>query len=558
MPTFNGASGADTLVGGVQNDTINGFAGNDILAGDLFNLGAGHPDLILECLGGQGQDFGSGAGASGVVHASHNDILDDGPGNDVVVGEAYSIGYGDLQLNALAGTGGLFGGPGGNNNSVRCFSDFYVASVGNDLFVGDVYHIAGLDEAELNAAAGSSGLGHFSFFPHGPGGDGGDGNVTEAFNDSMANDASNPGNDILVGDVHSVAGNGERLNALAGAGARDSGDGGDGNQVHAFKDQLVGDVGSDLMVGDVYDVGSIDDMVFNAFAGSGGDGAPGGAGGNSNIVDAFGDALFSGPGNDQLIGDAFQVSDPTQEIAFLIKAGAAGSNGAPGGTGNAVTAFCDTLFAGSGGDFLVGDAYRISGVEDIEVTINGAAGNTIVAFQDSLDGGLGSDLLAGDFFGDAPGDPVLLTIIGAFAGRGGLFADTLDGGADGDRLIGGLGADRMTGGLGQDLFEYVAGDLFDLVAGVAVGAPPVDVITDFTGIDVIDMSDLLASLDFDQPGGDDINDWLRVVPGAGKITIQIDQDGLVGGASFQSMLELNNYAGASINGMIAAGDLVVV
>ncbi len=564
MPTLNGTSGSDFLVGSILDDTINGKSGSDILVGDLFNAGAGHPDIILECNAGVGADFYPLTdGANNVSHASHNDWIDDGSGSDRVVGDAFAIEYAELQLNALSGTGGLFGGDGGNNNSVRCFSDIFVPGTGSDLLVGDVFHIDGQDDAELNAAAGSSGLGHFSFFPHGPGGNGGDGNLTEAFNDFMSDDAPNAGGDLIVGDVYGIGGSTEFLNALAGAAGRDGGDGGNDNVVRAFNDQLVGGTGSDQLVGDVLGENGNDDMVFNAFAGTGGDGATGGDGGDNNTVDAFADILFGGTGGDLLIGDAFQNTDPTQDIDFFLKAGAAGSGGSLGGTGNTLNAFSDSLFGNQGDDFLIGDSFRVSGTDAIEVLVAGSAGNTINAFQDHLDGGLGSDRLIGDFFGGGTSDPALLDISGSFTGRNRLFADSLYGDSGSDQLTGGLGADTMTGGSGKDVFFFVAGDLFDLSGGVPLGTPPVDLITDFKpfGADVLNFSDLLSSLGFDLPGGDNINDWLAYQVVGNNSTILIDQDG-AGGAftTFESMLDLANFTSIAnaVSTMVSLGEVVII
>ena len=559
---INGTKKTDFLVGTSLDDTIDGKSGDDTVVGDRFNNGIGFPDIILECNAGEGADFVPTPGADGLSHSSHNDTLIGGKGDDIVVGEAYVLAFGDLQLNALAGTGGFMGGPGGDNNSVDCYNDFFDPGKGNDIVVGDVYYTVGPADPELTAAAGSAGQGHFSFFPHGPGGDGGDGNVSNAFNDVMGDDTSNDGHDILVGDVFAQNTNGsdDHLNALAGAAGLDGGDGGDDNEVHAFNDLLNGGNGGDLIVGDDWRSSGTGDIVLDAFAGTGGDGVTGGIGGSNNTVEAFSDTLFGADGSDFIVGDAYQTSHPTSEIEFHVLAGAPGFDGSAGGTGNVVTAFNDELFGNNGSDFLIGDASHTSATDGVEVTVSGTPGNVINAFQDVLDGGRGDDLLVGDFaYSTPPGsDPAVLSIIGSFTGQDRLFADTLDGGDGADLLIGGLGADTMTGGAGADLFTYLGGDLFDLVGGVPKGAPPVDLITDFKGkgTDVIDLRDLLDSLGFDASAGDDINDWLTytfVLGGDG--TISIDQDGSA--SNYLPMLTLAGFTtGVDIDTMVGV-ELIV-
>ena len=554
----DGGNGNDLIDASEGNDTINGKNGNDILVGDLFNNGVGQPDIIIECEAGVGEEFDPlTPGGDNQNHASHNDVLDDGAGSDIVVGDAYVLGFGDLMLNALAGTGGFMGGAGGNDNSVLCFSDTFVPGAGNDLIVGDVYYTVGFGDVELNAAAGSSGQGRFAFSPHGPGGNGGDLNIVMAFNDTMSDEVPSAGNDLMVGDVlgQNTAGVDDMLNALAGAGGKDGGDGGDNNLVVAFNDLLNGGTGSDLIVGDNYRVSGTGDIELNAFAGSGGDGAGGGAGGNHNTVVAFNDLLNGGTGGDLIVGDVYQGGDAGNDVLISIKSG----HPASGNGGNSVSAFNDRLLGGTGDDFLIGDAYHPGDPENVRVTIDSYAGpNAIHAFQDVLDGGFGSDFLVGDFLADPGSDPAQLTIIGSFTGQDRLFADTLDGGAGSDHLIGGLGADTMTGGTGRDLFDYRAGDLFDMLGGVAQGTPPVDVITDFVGnnTDLIDLSDLLASLGFNKPVHN-ITDWLDytfVAGGAG--TISIDQDGAA--SNYLPMLTLSGFTtGVNINAMIMNGELNV-
>jgi large repetitive protein len=105
-----------------------------------------------------------------------------------------------------------------------------------------------------------------------------------------------------------------------------------------------------------------------------------------------------------------------------------------------------------------------------DVGVGSALDQRIYGFggNDTLNGGLGNDLL-----------------------RGGTGADVLDGGAGNDLLIGGAGNDTLTGGAGRDVFRWERGDQG------SVGAPAVDVVTDFSvaslalGGDILDLSSLL-------------------------------------------------------------------
>jgi Ca2+-binding RTX toxin-like protein len=114
--------------------------------------------------------------------------------------------------------------------------------------------------------------------------------------------------------------------------------------------------------------------------------------------------------------------------------------------------------------------------------------------DDELHGAAGNDLLLGDgsIFGDfgAAGYSGAQTVVQEGFGAG---ADTLDGGVGVDSLVGGAGGDQLTGGAGPDAFIFL-----DITDSNTAGG--VDLITDLTGKDTIDLSaiDADTTIDGDQ------------------------------------------------------------
>jgi 5'-nucleotidase / UDP-sugar diphosphatase len=112
--------------------------------------------------------------------------------------------------------------------------------------------------------------------------------------------------------------------------------------------------------------------------------------------------------------------------------------------------------------------------------------------------------------------------------------DTLSGTSGDDIITGGASGDTLTGGAGGDRFVYQT--IRD--AG--------DTIVDFTPYaDTIDLSALLVSLGY--LGQDFIDDgYVRFVDVIGGVSLQIDNDGLSGPASFRPFLTLKGITAAQI------------
>lgn len=113
-----------------------------------------------------------------------------------------------------------------------------------------------------------------------------------------------------------------------------------------------------------------------------------------------------------------------------------------------------------------------------------------------IDGGDGDDALKG-----AAGEDLMFGGLGGDRMAGGGSNDRLEGGAGDDRLDGALGRDTLVGGAGRDVMEGGAkADVFVFQALSDSQGAATDLITDFEGVDVIDLSaiDAKAGVDGDQ------------------------------------------------------------
>lgn len=561
--TFSGTSGPDTFVGSTANDIFFGFDGNDALFGDFFFDGPGFPDIEIPCKAGAGVEHQPVDGVTGATSLA-NDGFSDGSGDDTVIGDASARNFGEFQLNALAGTGAIFGGAGSDFSSALCFSDSGVLDLGedsfaggngNDIFVGDADHgNIHPENVELDAGAGSAAMGRFSFYPHGPGGDGGNNNALQAFNDVVNFQWSFQGTKTLVGDVrgNAPAGSDDRLIASAGTGGRSGGNGGDMNTVSAFNDRLAGGTRENLIVGDDFRDGGSGAVLLVASAGAGGQDSLGGQGGSNNAVQAFSDVLRGMLRRDVIVGDALMDGSASDDLMFEIHAGFTQPGGGRGGVWNTVSAFNDDISGGLRDDTLIGEGWNKGSSEAIRVFVggdSGNSGNSVRAFSDTIDGGQGADQIYGDFrFDGDVCDIDQFELVGALASQ--LFADRITAGLGFDIIHGGFGADTMTGGFGRDTYVYYEPDLTDLGGGM-----PVDLITDFfisgPSRDRFDMRPLLRCLGFDP--GDAINDWLRV----SGTDMEIDKDGPGAGFGFTKMITAPGLSGTTATGLVSSGNLLI-
>ena len=146
----------------------------------------------------------------------------------------------------------------------------------------------------------------------------------------------------------------------------------------------------------------------------------------------------------------------------------------------------------------------------------------------------GDDNLAG-----GPGDDIIF----GFGGD-----DTILGNQGDDTIVGGSGNNTLTGGDGADTF---------VIAGLDDG---IDTITDFSGLDALDLTSLLnGALPDGQELGTIIGDFVRAVEdGNGNVSVQVDSDGTDGGFDFTEVAVLQNVGVGVTVGLNFDGDFASV
>ncbi|BAT53969.1 5'-nucleotidase/2',3'-cyclic phosphodiesterase [Nostoc sp. NIES-3756] len=155
------------------------------------------------------------------------------------------------------------------------------------------------------------------------------------------------------------------------------------------------------------------------------------------------------------------------------------------------------------------------------ITLNGGNGQDTLngrAGDDNINGGNGNDTLFGNRGNDSllgsNGDDILW---------GGAGVDTLNGGFGDDILIGGLGNDILTGSRGIDRFVY---------NNINEGT---DTITDFyASEEILDLRGVFQSLGVSSV----TSDFLRFTQSSRNTLVQIDQNGALGGADFNTLVTL--------------------
>lgn len=268
------------------------------------------------------------------------------------------------------------------------------------------------------------------------------------------------------------------------------------NTLTVMADKLIGQLGSDVTYGTIWDDtltggGKIyasmgDDRVYgrrgeDILEGGHGNDTLKGYSGDDSLHGGLGDdSLDGGSGNDVLMG-----GDGDDKLR-----GRRGSDRLEGGDGDdTLSGGCgrDTLEGGDGDDLLKGrrgndsldggegdDALRGgSGRDHLE---GGSGFDTLIGGggKDTLMGGEDGDLLIGD------SGSKLFSFFGLLSCRshdlliGGAGDDTLQGGHGRDTMVGGLGDDEMHGGWGADQFLFVKGESLapfeaDVIGDFALG-----------------------------------------------------------------------------------------
>ncbi|ABC89539.1 rhizobiocin/RTX toxin and hemolysin-type calcium binding protein [Rhizobium etli CFN 42] len=481
--TIIGGVGNDTLDGGAGNDTLNGGAGNDIYivdsASDVITeaVGAGTDEIRtalaaysiaalvnVENLTYTGSANFTGTGnalANTITGGAGNDVLNGGIGADSLIGGAGGDAYvvdnaGDLVSEAAdAGIDTIWTTLaaytlGANVENLTYFGTAAFAGTGNDLAnmitggtASDTLS-GGVGNDTLNGGAGADRL---------IGGVGNDIYIVDNAGD-IVTEAADEGTDTVQTTLaaHTLAANVENLtytgtaafvgignsldNTITGGAAADTLAGGDGN------DTLNGGAGADRLIGgtgdDTYIVDNAGDLVTEA-ADAG--------------TDTVRTALSS-----YTLGNNVENLTYTGTASFS-GAGNALANTITGGAGN------DVLNGGAGADTLIGgaghDTYIVDNAGDM-VTEAADAGT------DTVRTNLASYTLAGNV------ENLSFAGTGTFAGTGnnlantitgGAATDTLSGDAGNDTLDGGAGADSLIGGLGDD--TYIVDHAGDMVTEAA-------------------------------------------------------------------------------------------
>jgi Ca2+-binding RTX toxin-like protein len=440
---IDGLGGADTIIGTIEADDLDGGTGDDRLEGDIGDdslLGGSDNDRLE---GGSGADTLRGdAGADTLLGGADNDhlitdgeigeVLDGGGGEDFL----YLVQYTHERIANLVGI-----------EAVRTAGYFVQGTLNGNLFDFTGLFVSDATGLRIDGLGGADTL------------------IGTIEDDSLNGGTENDRLEGALGNDTLAGGSGDDL--------LDAGAGNDTLRGEAGADTLLGGAGNDIMfvdgeIGDVLNGGADQDtMVLIQYLHeriasvgveilqSGGYFVQGSANGNlfdfrgMVVSDATGLRIDGLAGADTLIGT---VENDTlnggTEADFLD--GDAGADTLTGGDG------ADTLVGGAGDNRLDGGTGDDLAVQDrtgeVVGAVVGLAGEStqvnawISIEQLHYTGGSGADMVTGGGLADT------------LSGGGGN--DTLEGGAGNDVLTGGADADSMAGGIGDDL--YIVADATDV------------------------------------------------------------------------------------------------
>ena len=480
--TLSGTTGADTILGGSGNDTIDGRGGADSLAGgagddtiayrgseSVLDGGSATDTLVLQTLGaitavnlasadqtvgdattvagfenldasiltaGQGLAITGTSGANALTGGAGADTIHGGGGADIV-----QAGAGNDTVDYWATETTLDGGSGTNTLVMKAATTVDLAQA--DQTTSDITAVAGFVNVDGSALDSAHGF-----------------RVTGA---TSAN--------VLTGGAGD-----DTIDGAGGADTIDAGAGADSVTFHGAETSITGGVGSDT-------------LVLATLAG----------------ISAVN--LGVAGGSDQTTGDSVLVADFENVDASALSVaqavtlvGSSGANALTGGAG------ADTI-DGSGGADTISAA---SGDDNVaywgtEASIDGGTGNNTIVLKASgsitsvnLGVGAGSDETVGDSvavrnFQNL--DASALTSTQAITIAGSTAANTLIGGAGADTIDGAGGADVISGGGGNDTVS-LHGSETSIDGGTGVDTLVLDAAAAVTAID------LSVSAGSDQTSGD--------------------------------------------------------
>lgn len=310
--------------------------------------------------------------------------------------------------------------------------------------------------------------------------------------------------------------------------------GGSGN------DEVVGGAGADVIHGGGTSIAPKDTSApeaFSAFAavakvakapvadddivhaGDGGDVVYGNAGNDELHGEAGNDWISGGKGDDVLFGGD-DNDDLNGNSGDDVLYDGAGTDVVNGSSGN------DVVVAGEGDDVYKGG----SGFDTLD--FSEATGSMMIDVSKKTAVGMGTDTFSGfeTYIGSGFADTM----------KGSSHANAMDGGAGSDVLRGMAGADTLTGCQGNDTFQWLAKDVVS--GGVHQG---VDVVTDFTEGDKIDLHDMLKKFK------GNVEDHVRLTESdqGSMLSVEI-------GGTFHDVALLEGIYGTSAADLLASGSIL--
>jgi len=451
---LDGAAGADSLIGGLGDDTyiIDNAGdvvtellseGTDLVQSSLtYTLGANVENLTLT---GSSDINGTGNTLSNTITGNiGNNILDGGVGADTLIGGSGNDTYfvdniGDVVTEALnEGTDRVFtsisyslaanvenlilSGSSSINGTGNTLANTIVGNAGNNILDG------GAGDDTLDGGVGADTL---------IGGSGNDIYLVDNTGDVITELAGGGTDRVLSSVTYTLSANVDNLTLTGSADLNGTG--------NASANTIIGNTGNNLLDG-----------------GAGADTLIGGAGNDTYLVDNIADVVTetANAGTDRVFASiSYSLA---ANVENLILSGSASING----TGNGLA---NTIVGNAGSNILDGGAG--------DDTLDGSVG------ADTLIGGLGNDTYLVDNIGDMiteltgeGTDRVLssvsytlsanvesLTLTGSsdINGTGNASANTITGNSGNNIIDGGSGADTLIGGTGND--TYIIDNIGDII-----------------------------------------------------------------------------------------------